>query len=292
MPPRHPLDEEQRHALVHAADRQQHARRARALLAEREVLAQTRPGGQAWLGDPAARVVAVDEVDDLEDVGAVLVAVHHQQVGQRERRVAQDVGPDLRQLGLDRRRLHDRGAEHARTARRRPRPIPAPTPPMMHGSVPISSRKRPAAIRSGAWATEMSAARGEAAVLLDVAGDELGRARRDGRAQGQRVAGLRRWPSRSSSTLRMSRRSISMCDSAGVPSVMTMCRARRRVGDAVRQRDRRRAPATPGRPVPRTASGPRRSPSGAIASLSIPSTAEPVVGEAQRERQTRRGRGR
>ena len=32
----------------------------------------------------------------------------------------------------------------------------APTPPMMHGSVSISSRKRPAAIRSGAWATKRS----------------------------------------------------------------------------------------------------------------------------------------
>ena len=30
------------------------------------------------------------------------------------------------------------------------------TPPMMQGSVPISSRKRPAAIRSGAWATNRS----------------------------------------------------------------------------------------------------------------------------------------
>ena len=32
----------------------------------------------------------------------------------------------------------------------------SPTPPMMQGSVEISSRKRPAAIRSGAWATNMS----------------------------------------------------------------------------------------------------------------------------------------
>ena len=37
-----PFDEEQRHRLVHARDREQHARRARALLGEREVLAQAR----------------------------------------------------------------------------------------------------------------------------------------------------------------------------------------------------------------------------------------------------------
>ncbi len=32
----------------------------------------------------------------------------------------------------------------------------SPTPPMMQGRVEISSRKRPAAIRSGAWATNTS----------------------------------------------------------------------------------------------------------------------------------------
>ena len=106
--------------------------------------------------DAAARVVAVDEVDDLEDVRAVLLAVHHQQVGQRERRVAQDVRPDLRQLGLDRRRLHDRRAEDLEQLRRRARRTRSPTPPTMHGSVSISSKKRPAAIRSGTWATKTS----------------------------------------------------------------------------------------------------------------------------------------
>ena len=35
-------------------------------------------------------------------------------------------------------------------------PEPAPTPPTMHGSVWISSKKRPAAIRSGACATKTS----------------------------------------------------------------------------------------------------------------------------------------
>ena len=96
--------------------------RRRALLGEREVLAQAGAGGQAGLGDAAARVVAVDQVDHLEHVRAVALAVHHQQVGQREVRVAQDVRPDLRQLGLHRRGLDDRRAEDARTARPRPRP--------------------------------------------------------------------------------------------------------------------------------------------------------------------------
>jgi hypothetical protein len=59
----------------------------------------------------AARIVLVDEVDDLEHVRVVLLAVHHQEVGQRERGVAQDVGPDLRELGLDRRGLDDRRLE-------------------------------------------------------------------------------------------------------------------------------------------------------------------------------------
>jgi len=40
----------------------------------------------------AARIAAVDQVDHLEDVRAVLLAVHHQEVRQRELRVAEDVG--------------------------------------------------------------------------------------------------------------------------------------------------------------------------------------------------------
>ena len=35
-------------------------------------------------------------------------------------------------------------------------PDPAPTPPTMHGSVPISSRNLAAAMRSGTWATKTS----------------------------------------------------------------------------------------------------------------------------------------
>ena len=111
------LDQEQRHALVHARDRHQHAGRARALLREREVLAQARAAGQARHRDAAARVVAVDQVDHLEHVRAVLLAVHHQEIGQREVRVAEDVGPDLRELGLHRRGALDPRAEHLEQAR-------------------------------------------------------------------------------------------------------------------------------------------------------------------------------
>ena len=108
-----PLDQEQRHALVDARDGQQHAGGVRALLREREVLAQAGPGRHARHRDAAAGVVVVDQVDDLEHVGPVALAVHHQQVGQRERGVAQDVGPDLGQLRLHGRGLDDRRAEHA-----------------------------------------------------------------------------------------------------------------------------------------------------------------------------------
>ena len=47
----------------------------------------------------------------LEDVRAVLVALHHQEVGERELGVAEDVAPDLRQLGLGRGGADDRGVE-------------------------------------------------------------------------------------------------------------------------------------------------------------------------------------
>ncbi len=150
------VDEEQRHALVHARDAEQHARGVRLLLREREVLAQAGAGGEAGQRHAAARVVAVDQLDDVEDVRAVALAVHHQQVRERERRVAQDVRPDLRQLGL-------RPAWSARSARRgranssaARSPDASPTPPTMHGSVPISSMKRSAAMRSGTWATKRS----------------------------------------------------------------------------------------------------------------------------------------
>ena len=56
-----PLDEEQRHRLVHARDGQQHAGRARALLGEGEVLAQAGARGQPRRRHPAARVVVVDQ---------------------------------------------------------------------------------------------------------------------------------------------------------------------------------------------------------------------------------------
>src|SRR3954469_436982 len=90
-------------------------------------------------------------------------------------------------------------------------PDPAPTPPMIVGSVSISSTNLFAAIRSGTCATKKSSptvkpcrdlVRGapprhggdkevlpdrEAAALLDVARQPLGGARRDGGAQDQRL---------------------------------------------------------------------------------------------------------
>ena len=71
-------------------------------------------------------------------------------------------------------------------------PERAPTPPTMHGSESISSRKRPAAIRSGACATYTSSPICKAAVLGQIARDELGRAGRHGRAQRERVPGFQR----------------------------------------------------------------------------------------------------
>ena len=65
----------------------------------------------------AARVVVVDQLDYVEHVRVVLLALHHQQVRQRELRVAQDVGPDLRQLRLHRRGAHDLRAEHLEQVR-------------------------------------------------------------------------------------------------------------------------------------------------------------------------------
>ena len=150
------LDEKERHGLVNARDGEQHARRARALLGEREVLAQARPRRKPGPRHPAARVIVVDQLDHVEDVRAVLLAVHHQQIGQGELRVAQDVGPDLRELGLHRRRLDDLRAEDLEQLGRTSALEPSPTPPMMQGSVAISSRKWFSAIRSGTCETNRS----------------------------------------------------------------------------------------------------------------------------------------
>ena len=219
-----PLDEEQRHRLVDARDGEQHARRVGALLGEGEVLAQARPGGEPRLGHAAARVVAVDEVDDLEDVRAVLLAVHHQQVGQRELRVAQDVRPDLRELGLDRRGLHDRRAEDAEQradalagaladaaddARQRVDLLEEPA--RRRCARARGRRRRPRRSRSrGAWRGSRRRSRSCPA-----------RSSSAGRSCGPRAGG----GSRSSSAERMSEMSISMCENDGVPSVMTMCSA-------------------------------------------------------------------
>jgi hypothetical protein len=59
----------------------------------------------------------VDQVDDVEHVRAVALAVHHQEVRQREHGVAEDVGPDLGELRLDRGGLDDRSSEGREGAR-------------------------------------------------------------------------------------------------------------------------------------------------------------------------------
>ena len=187
-PPLDPLDEEQRHRLVDAGDGQQHPGGVRALLGEGEVLAQAGPGGHARHRDPAARIVAVDQVDHLEHVGAVALAVHHQQVRQRERRVAQDVRPDLGQLGLHRGGPDDRRAEHAEQLGR-----------ALGGGLADAAddarqrgdllQEAPGGDPLRGVGDEHVLADPQVAALLDVAGDELGRARGDRRAQDQRVAG-------------------------------------------------------------------------------------------------------
>ena len=181
------VDEEQRHGLVDARDGEQHARRVRALLGEREVLAQARPGGEPRHRHPAARIVAVDQLDHVEHVRAVALAVHHQQVGQRERGVAQDVGPDLRQLRLHRRRLHDRRAEAGeQLGRALARGLADPADDarqradLGHEAVGRDPLRH---VRD-----EHVLADAEAAVLLEVAGHELGRPGRDRRAQHERLA--------------------------------------------------------------------------------------------------------
>ena len=182
-----PLDEEQRDRLVHARHGQQHAWRARALLGEGEVLAQAGARRQPGPADAAARVVVVDQVDHVEDVRAVLLALHHQQVRQGELRVAQDVRPDLRELRLHRGGLDDLGAEHLeQLGRLRARSL-------AHAADDARQRGdllQEVVLRDplGHVRDEQLLAHLEAAPLLDVAGHPLGGARRDGRAQDQRVA--------------------------------------------------------------------------------------------------------
>ena len=145
------------------------------------------PAVKPGRGDPAARIVAVDEVDDLEDVRAVLIAVHHQQVGQRELRVADDVRPDLRQLGLDRRGLHDPRAEHLEQAGH-------DLAGALADAADDAGQRRdlleevPGGDALRAVGDEQLLADLEAPVLGDVARDELGGPRRDRRAQRERVA--------------------------------------------------------------------------------------------------------
>jgi hypothetical protein len=181
------VDDEQRDALVDARDRQQHARGVRALLGEREVLAQAGPRRHARSCHPAPRVVTVDQVDDVEDVRVVAVAVDHQEVRQREGGVAQDVRPDLGQLRLDRGRVADGGAEHLEE------PLAALARTVLDAA--DDARERPDLLEEAVRGDPLRAvgdedvlAHREATVLLQVARHPFGRAGGNGRAQDDEVA--------------------------------------------------------------------------------------------------------
>ena len=160
--------------------------RVRALLGEDEVLAQARPGRQPWHRDPSARVIVVDQVDHLEHVRAVALAVHHQQVRERERRVAEDVGPDLRELGLHGGCLHDRCTERGERARGvLGRSLADATDDARERRNLLEEPARGDPL--GGVSDVHVVAGAQPAALLQVPGDELRRARRDRRAQDQRV---------------------------------------------------------------------------------------------------------
>ncbi len=187
-PPLDALDQEQRHRLVDARNREQHAGGVRALLGEGEVLAQAGARGHAGLGDPAPRVVAVDQVDHVEHVGPVALAVHHQQIGQRERGVTQDVRPDLGQLGLHRRGRDDRGAEHREGGRGAlGRRVVDAADDAGEGRDLLEEPTG----RDPLWGMghKQVLAHPQPTLLLEIAGDELGGPRRDRRAQDQGLAG-------------------------------------------------------------------------------------------------------
>src|SRR3954454_11198406 len=104
-------------------------------------------------------------------------------------------------------------------------PDAAPTPPTMHGSVSISSKKRPAAMRSGTWATNTSTptCRPRCLAMYPATKSVVPGATVE---RSTIVWPGRRCARRSSRAERMSRMSISMCENDGVPSVMTMLSAR------------------------------------------------------------------
>ena len=114
-----------------------------------------------------------------------------------------------------------------KTAKSSPRPRPSARRRRRRCTAATRSPRRSGPPRSArARARRTRPRRSQVAVLAQVAGDELGRARRDGRAQRSSECPGRSSGSRSSSAPRMSRMSISMCENDGVPSVMTMCSAR------------------------------------------------------------------
>ena len=185
----HAFDQEQRDGLVHPRDREQHPRSRRALLREGKVFAQAGPGGQPRLGDPAAGVVAVDQLDHLEDVRQVALAIHHQEVRECEVRVPDDVGPDLRELRLYRRGLDDRGVKDREQLRHDLARACVDAADDAWQRVDLL-QEAPGRDALGGMRDENLLADLEATVLGEVAGDELGRPGRHGRAQDERVPGF------------------------------------------------------------------------------------------------------
>ncbi len=115
-----------------------------------------------------------------------MLAVHHQPVGQREVGVAQDVGPDLGQLGLHRGGLHDRRPEGAEQLRH---DLPGAGADAADDAGQRVDLRQEAPRRDalGGVGHEHLLADLESPVLGQVAGHELGRAGCDRRAQDQRV---------------------------------------------------------------------------------------------------------
>jgi hypothetical protein len=118
----------------------------------------------------------------------VLLAVHHQQVGQREVGVADDVRPDLRQLGLDRRGLHDRRVEGGEQLGHLLAGVLAHAADDARQRVDLL-QKAPGGDALGSVGDEHVAPHLEPALLGQVAGHEVGGAGRDRGAQDQGVAG-------------------------------------------------------------------------------------------------------
>ena len=179
----------------------------------------------------------------------------------------------------DRRGLHDRRAERLEQPRG-----------ALAGAVADAAddaRQRPDLLQEAVGGDPLRHVRdehvladGEAALLLQVAGDELGRAGRDGRAQHEQLAGRAAPAAGRRAPTRMSPMSISMCDSVGVPSVSTIASAC--AASAARGARRRASTRASSSSVPGSLNGIRRerTASSRSASLSMPSTRRPASANA------------